>query len=65
MLCERCGAEFIYMDELKEQKLDIYVKVKVKDINGKTIHRWVHAPLCPDCDKDMFRHYQAGIVEKL
>lgn len=61
MICDRCGAEFVYMQELtRSLKMDIYVKREFTNINGKRDHRWERCRLCPDCDTEMY----AKFIEK-
>ena len=66
MKCDRCGQEFVQMDALPKQHLDVYVKRETEDINGAKIHKWFHAPLCPYCDKLIYHYFfENRNVEKL
>lgn len=60
-ICDRCGSEFNYMDELRNERMDIYIKVKDRDINNKAIKKWKHIYLCPKCDDDMWRFYEFSV----
>ena len=56
-MCDRCGKEFNYMEELHRQRMDIYLKVDDIDINRQKIKKWKHIYLCPECDTEMCRFY--------
>lgn len=64
-ICNRCGREFNYMQELKDQKLDIYLKTEERDINGKKIKKWRHMYTCPMCDAEMYGKFIERYAEKL